>query len=112
MRRGSYIASVALTVIAWVGILPLVVPVPTDDRGIFVSVGERLLAGDALYSQVYDNKEPLFFYLVALERAIPFGVLVAEIAMIGVCAAAAYSLAAGIASRRAAAAIALIAVPI
>jgi hypothetical protein len=32
------------------------------DGGIFVSVAARLLDGDRLYSQVWDNKDPLFFY--------------------------------------------------
>lgn len=32
------------------------------DGGIFVSVAARLLDGDRLYTQVWDNKDPLFFY--------------------------------------------------
>ena len=66
----------------WVGVLPQVI-VPTRQyndaptawtnipiRGTFVSVAERLLAGDTLYRGVYDNKEPLFYYFVAAQRAI------------------------------------------
>src|ERR1700677_4353713 len=49
----------------WVAIVPRLVPGRTSDRGIFVSVAERLLAGDTLYSGVYDNKEPLFYYFIA-----------------------------------------------
>jgi len=32
------------------------------DGGVFVSVAARLLDGDRLYTQVWDNKDPLFFY--------------------------------------------------
>ena len=32
------------------------------DGGIFLSVSGRLLDGDRLYTQVWDNKDPLFFY--------------------------------------------------
>lgn len=32
------------------------------DAGVFLSVAGRLLHGDHLYSQVWDNKDPLFFY--------------------------------------------------
>ena len=49
-------------------IFPLLMPAHDFDRGIFVSVAERLLAGDRLYAGVWDNKGPLFYYLVALER--------------------------------------------
>jgi hypothetical protein len=51
-----------------VAIFPLLMPSHLFDRGIFVSVAERLLVGDRLYAGVWDNKGPLFFYLVALER--------------------------------------------
>jgi hypothetical protein len=50
---------VAAVLTTWVGIGPRLVPGLHFDRGIFVSVAERLLAGDTLYSGVYDNKEPL-----------------------------------------------------
>jgi hypothetical protein len=44
-------------------------PQADGDNGIFESVAERLLLGDRLYSDVYDNKDPLFYYLLALQRA-------------------------------------------
>lgn len=44
-----------------------VIPDRELDRGIFISTASRLLAGDTLYRDVYDNKEPLFYYLVAGE---------------------------------------------
>ena len=49
-------------------VFPLLMPGHDFDRGIFVSVAERLLAGDRLYADVWDNKGPLFYYLVAVER--------------------------------------------
>jgi hypothetical protein len=40
-----------------------------SDAGIFLSVAARLLAGDRLYADVYDNKDPLFFYTYAAALA-------------------------------------------
>jgi hypothetical protein len=40
-------------------------PAVTGDQGIFVSIAARMLDGDHLYSQVVDNKDPLFFYTYA-----------------------------------------------
>lgn len=54
-----------LILIAWIAIVPNIIPDRNSDRGIFVSVAERLLAGDILYKEVLDNKEPLFYYFVA-----------------------------------------------
>ena len=39
-----------------------------SDYGNFVTVAERLLAGDRLYVDVYENKDPLFHYLNAVTR--------------------------------------------
>ncbi|MBA3376611.1 MAG: hypothetical protein H0U00_12530, partial [Actinobacteria bacterium] len=36
-----------------------------SDQGVFLSIAARLLDGDRLYSDVIDNKEPLFFYTYA-----------------------------------------------
>ena len=40
------------------------------DAGIFLSVAARLLRGDRLYADVFDNKDPLFFYADAAALAI------------------------------------------
>jgi hypothetical protein len=40
-------------------------PSVASDQGVFISVAARLLDGDRLYSQVVDNKDPLFFYTYA-----------------------------------------------
>jgi hypothetical protein len=36
-----------------------------DDPGVFLSVAARLLDGDRLYADVFDNKDPLFYYTFA-----------------------------------------------
>ena len=47
---------------------------PIADYGIHVSVAERLIAGDRLYEEVWDNKDPLYFLSLAGARAItPLG---------------------------------------
>ena len=46
------------------------------DYGFFTGVSERLRAGDVLYVQVWDNKDPLVFYSLAIARTIgPNGVI-------------------------------------
>lgn len=57
--------------LAWVlCFLTRLVPTSNSDPGLFQSVGERLLLGDRLYVDVYDNKGPLFYYLIAMERGL------------------------------------------
>src|SRR6266566_2359415 len=99
----------------WIGVLPrLVVPDwQSTDRGGYVSVAERLLAGDTLYSGVFDNKDPLFYYFVAAQRALgSWAEPAAEIMLIAIAAAATYFMAVKVSSQWTAAAISLIAVPI
>lgn len=67
----------------WLVSLPRMIPILAGgvDHGTFVSVAERLLAGDRLYADVYDNKDPLFFYLLAGARAVSdYGDLALELA--------------------------------
>src|SRR5262249_2646471 len=103
---------VVLTI--WIGILPrLVVPNHNGDRGSYVSVAERLLAGDTLYSGVYDNKEPLFYYFVAVQRTLGWWAEpAAEAILIAIAGAATYVMAVKVSSRWTAAAVSFIAVPI
>jgi len=99
----------------WIGVLPrLVVPDwQSTDRGGYVSVAERLLAGDTLYSGVFDNKDPLIYYFVAAQRALGlWAEPAAEIMLIAIAAAATYFMAVKVSSQWTAAAISLIAVPI
>src|SRR5262245_12273603 len=60
----------AFIIITWAAILPLMVPAHVSDRDIYVFVADRILAGDRLYVDVYDNKDPLFYYLVAAQISI------------------------------------------
>src|SRR5690242_21618277 len=48
-----------LVVIAWAVALPRLVPSTFGDHGTYASVAERLIAGDRLYVDVWDNKDPL-----------------------------------------------------
>jgi hypothetical protein len=40
-------------------------PYVASDQGVFLSVAGRMLDGDHLYAEVFDNKDPLFFYTYA-----------------------------------------------
>lgn len=52
----------------WFFTLLRAIPLRNGDRGVFVSMAERLAAGDTLYLDVWDNKEPLFFLTLAAGR--------------------------------------------
>jgi len=102
-------AAVAICIV----IFPRLLASYSGDRGVFVSVAERLLAGDTLYSGVWDNKDPLFYYLVAAQRVLgAWAELAAEAMLVGITAISAYAIATLVASRWVAAAIAFIAVPL
>jgi hypothetical protein len=74
-------------VLIWATLLPRIIPSLEIDRGIFVSVAERILAGDVLYQDVWDNKDPLFFFGIAIARSVsPFMDIVGEVSWI-VCSA-------------------------
>lgn len=74
MMRHRGASSWAWTVLAvlgaWLLCAPRLVPSSSGDEGTFVSVAERLRAGDRLYVDVWDNKDPLFYYLLALARSV------------------------------------------
>ena len=40
-------------------------PYVASDQGVFLSVAARMLDGDRLYADVFDNKDPLFYYTYA-----------------------------------------------
>jgi hypothetical protein len=61
---------VVAVVIAWAVALPRLVPSTFGDHGTYASVAERLIAGDRLYVDVWDNKDPLFYYALALGRLV------------------------------------------
>lgn len=73
--------------LVWITLLPRIIPDLGYDRGVFVSVAERLLAGDVLYQDVWDNKDPLFFFGIAITRSIsPYLDILGEVCWI-VCSA-------------------------
>ena len=59
---------------------------PNRDGGLFMYMGERILKGDVLYVDIWDNKGPLIFYLNALGlffgRGLRWGVWGLEFAFI------------------------------
>ncbi|KRF46063.1 DUF2029 domain-containing protein [Terrabacter sp. Soil810] len=74
------IATVGAVVLAWAVTLPRLVPSTFGDHGTYVSVAERLLAGDRLYVDVWDNKDPLFYYALAIGRLVsPLADVVLEV---------------------------------
>ena len=56
--------------LTWALVAVRAVPGLERDRGIFVSTAERLLAGDRLYVEAWDNKDPLFYYVLAAGRMV------------------------------------------
>ena len=74
MRRRSALV-VVLALAAGLVVFGLrLVPLPEGDRAIWEAVADGLRAGQRLYAEVYDNKDPFFFYAVALQRlAGPWG---------------------------------------
>lgn len=83
-----------LIVCTWTVMVFMVISIPAGDYGVFISVAERLKAGDHLYSQVWDNKDPLFYYLLALSRwKTPIGGWVFDVARLVFVAYGAYFLA-------------------
>lgn len=93
-REGLW--SLALGLLLAVCFTTRLVPEPLSDRSIYQSVGERLLAGDRLYVDVIDNKDPLFYYAVACQRWLG---PVAEYAFELACVLGAALIAAGFARR-------------
>ena len=65
-RRPWLPAAVVASLAAGIFLAALrVEPQVWGDPGVWLSVGARLLEGDRLYADVFDNKDPLFFYSYA-----------------------------------------------
>src|ERR1700759_2792547 len=83
-----------VVLLAWIALLPRILPDRSSDRGIFVSTAERPLAGHRLYSGVFDNKEPLFYHFVEAQRALGWGAeFLAEVILLLVAATAIHAMA-------------------
>ena len=69
------------------------IPEPLYDRAAFVSVAEYLLSGNRLYIDIYDNKDPLFFYAVSMQRLFgSIGEYLFELLMVAISAISAYDI--------------------
>ena len=55
-------------VLLWVLRIPLTIPLLSADRGVYVSSAERLLAGDRLYAEIFEAKDPIFIWQIAFGR--------------------------------------------
>lgn len=90
----AWVAFSALSVVTWIFTLARAIPLRDGDRGVFVSMAERLAAGDTLYVDVWDNKEPLFFLTLSLGRLLSPGMdVVIEVAWIAIAAVASFFIA-------------------
>ena len=89
--RASAVVLAIGAVVSWgVALVRAMPSFSSPDRGVFVSVAERLVTGDRLYTDVWDNKDPLFYYMLALGRlASPLMDYVIEVAWLVVVAVAA-----------------------
>lgn len=75
--------AVALVLVTWAVVGARLIPGVELDRGIFVSVAERIAAGDRLYIDVWDNKDPLFYLLGSLGRLVsPYADIGIEVAWV------------------------------
>lgn len=77
MKAGSVLSAWATRIgatgfiaLAWLVAASRAVPYRDGDRGVFASVAERLVSGDRLYVDVWDNKEPLFYLTLSLGRSV------------------------------------------
>ena len=75
-RLALIVASMGVLV-TWIVVIAITVPQaqsigpqPNGDYGFFTAVAERLVAGDRLYVDIWDNKDPLVFYSIALARSL------------------------------------------
>lgn len=93
-RVGATVVVTVLVCLAWALTVSRAIPYRDGDRGVFASMAERIVAGDRLYVDVWDNKEPLFYLTLALGRLVsPYMDVVLELAWIAIGALAAYAIA-------------------
>lgn len=69
------------------------VPFSYSDRAVFISVAEYIRSGSRLYVDIYDNKDPLFYYAVSGQRILgPFAEYGFELLTVGITAVCAYDI--------------------
>ena len=87
------VAAVIYLVATWFYVSLRAIPGRDGDRGVFASMAERIAAGDTLYVDVWDNKEPLFFLTLAAGRTIsPVMDILIELIWIALSSLAIYSI--------------------
>ena len=99
-QRNRAVAAILIS-FTWIFVVLLTIPRAISrgvaDYGFITGVAERLRVGDVLYVQVYDNKDPLIYYSLALARSLgPNGVIGAwllELSWIVLAAVAVYVIA-------------------
>jgi hypothetical protein len=67
-KKSLFFAAVAL--LLWIMRIPQTIPTLGLDRGVYVSSAERLLAGDKLYAEIFEAKDPIFIWQIAFSRAL------------------------------------------
>ncbi len=79
---------------AWLVVILRVQPWPFSDYAAFLAVARRLNAGDVLYQEIWDNKDPFVYYSLALLQDIGQPALWAlEVAWFLIAAIAVYAIA-------------------
>lgn len=68
LNKNLFFSVVAL--ILWIVRIPQTIPTLGLDRGVYVSSAERLLAGDKLYAEIFEAKDPIFIWQIAFGRAL------------------------------------------
>ena len=99
-RLALVVASLGVLV-TWIVVVAITVPQaqsigpqPNGDYGFFTAVAERLVAGDRLYVDIWDNKDPFVFYSIAVARSLGiWGAWALEMLWIVAAAVAVWSLA-------------------
>ena len=90
-----------LAALTWLWVLAMTTPRATSgavaDYGFFTAIAERLRAGETLYVDVWDNKDPFVFFFLAVARTIGpngfIGAWLLEISWVVVASVAVYFLA-------------------
>ena len=98
-RLALIVASLG-ALVAWIVVVAITVPQaqsigpqPNGDYGFFTAVAERLVAGDRLYVDIWDNKDPFVFYSIAVARSLGiWGAWALEVLWIIAAAVAVWSL--------------------
>lgn len=98
-RRKKWIFAAALILAVWLVISGSLVPGMFSDQSVFASTAERLLRGDRLYVDVWDNKDPFIYYSLALVRGIsPLAQIPLEVIGVLICCLAVFWISRGLPS--------------